>query len=583
MQLRRVYLLLPLLAFVCALPLLTGGCSCGHDFEFHLQSWMDAAEQFRHGTLHPHWAFSAAYNAGEPRFVFYPPVSWTLGALLTLLLPLRAVPATFTLLALALSAVTMFRLARRFFSPGASVLAAATCIANPYLLFTAFERTAYAELLAVAWLPLLLDALLSESIQAERVALPVALLWLTNAPAAVIGCYTAAIIVLVRAAVEMRGGTTSIRGRAVPALAAVLRASGGITLGIGLAAFYIVPAAYERRYVQIAMAVIPNMRVQDNFLFGHTGDSPHDSVLRTVSLIAVALLCAACAALAVTTARGSTRNLASGQSRLLLAVLSSLTVWIGLLLAPASLPVWKHLPELAFLQFPWRWLSVLAIAVSLGFVLALRSVKLKASVALTLAALLAGGAGFAGMHAFRQSCADDDLPAARQARFTQHLGVEPTDEYTPNNADNDVLRANDPPYWLTSDPQSFAPGTTPNPATHPEGQSALQLPLTPQSAGTHEPVAIHAVAPAAEFLVLNLRAYPNWEILVNHQPALPYRGDPRDDGLIVVPVRAGVSDIEVSWRQTPDQWTGAALSAAAAAVYALLLRGRRSRRIERSA
>src|SRR4030088_868446 len=64
----------------------------------------------------------------------------------------------------------------------------------------------------------------------------------------------------------------------------------GTILGLGLAAFYILPAAYERRYVQIAMAIIPNMRIQDNFLFHRTGDALHDQVLHTASLIAVILL-----------------------------------------------------------------------------------------------------------------------------------------------------------------------------------------------------------------------------------------------------------------------------------------------------
>src|SRR5439155_3603884 len=53
----------------------------------------------------------------------------------------------------------------------------------------------------------------------------------------------------------------------------------GTTLGLGLAAFYILPAAYQRRYVQIAMAIIPSMRIQDNFLFQRIGDPAHDQVL----------------------------------------------------------------------------------------------------------------------------------------------------------------------------------------------------------------------------------------------------------------------------------------------------------------
>ena len=72
---RLPYLLIPLAACIAIFPLILHGCSCGHDFDFHLLNWMEAAHQFTHGNLHPHWAFTPAYDAGEPRFVFYPPLS----------------------------------------------------------------------------------------------------------------------------------------------------------------------------------------------------------------------------------------------------------------------------------------------------------------------------------------------------------------------------------------------------------------------------------------------------------------------------------------------------------------------------
>ena len=84
---RLPYILIPLAAFIAILPLLIYRCSCGHDFDFHLLNWLEAARQFTHGNLHPHWATTPAYNAGEPRFVFYPPLSWTIGAILGLTFP----------------------------------------------------------------------------------------------------------------------------------------------------------------------------------------------------------------------------------------------------------------------------------------------------------------------------------------------------------------------------------------------------------------------------------------------------------------------------------------------------------------
>src|SRR5437899_2209599 len=226
---RLPYLLIPLAAFLATLPLLINGCSCGHDFDFHLLNWMEAARQFTHGNLHPHWAYTAAWNAGEPRFVFYPPISWTIGAILGLLFPWTWTPILYTWLALTAAGLAAHYLTRDFTTPTAALLAAIVYTVHPYMLFTAYHRTAYANF--------------------------------THTPP-----------------------QTRLR--------LALNTIVGTTLGLGLAAFYILPAAYERRYVQIAMAIIPNMRIQDNFLFHHTGDALHDQVLHTASLIAVVMIAA---------------------------------------------------------------------------------------------------------------------------------------------------------------------------------------------------------------------------------------------------------------------------------------------------
>src|SRR4051794_40997643 len=97
------YLVIALAALLAVLPLALHGYSCGHDFDFHLRSWMEASSQWHHGILKPVWAFHAAWNAGEPRLLFYPPLSWMTGALLTTLLPWTAVSTTFTWLVLCIS------------------------------------------------------------------------------------------------------------------------------------------------------------------------------------------------------------------------------------------------------------------------------------------------------------------------------------------------------------------------------------------------------------------------------------------------------------------------------------------------
>jgi hypothetical protein len=584
MQRGRLYLLLiPLAALIPVLPLMVHGCSCGHDFDFHILNWLEAARQFTHGNLHPHWAYTPAYNAGEPRFVFYPPLSWTLGAILGLLLPWAWTPLAYTWLVLTAAGFLLHRLARSFASPTAALLASVFYLVNPYTLFTAYERTAYAELLAAVWIPLLLHAILRPDeeggVTIPRIALPVALLWLTNAPAAVMGCYALALLAGIRLIFNPRQ-------RVQLALNAIL----GTALGLGLAAFYIVPAAHERRFVQIAMAILPGMRIQDNFLFHHIVPNPaaladaalHDTVLRTASVVALLLLASTTVAISIalrstrpgapyidsdvwasrkarphsfpnrhsfperqdpgapsfaSPAKGGIVNVQASTTRSTLYALTILTLTIAFLLTPISNPIWLHAPELAFLQFPWRLLAILAATLSLTVGIALNTIRLTRRATAAAAVVIAIALSFPAYTLFHQGCDPEDTVAARVALFHSPLGTEPIDEYTPKTADNDSLAHSNPPYWLSSDPD------TPAPTTAQPGPAPRHLSLD---------------SPIPQILILNLRDYPAWHITLN--TAVVISRERRDDGLIAIAIPAGHSDIDITYARRKDQTLGATIS-----------------------
>jgi hypothetical protein len=581
--------------------MLLHGPSCGHDFDFHLLNWLEVNTQLHHLTW-PRWAYTPAYNAGEPRFLFYPPLSWLLGAALTQVLPFPLVPIAFTFVALTLSGLTLRRCAAPYAPPAAATVASILYLLNPYMLFTAYERTAYAELLAAAFLPLLFAAILTPRPTIPHIALPIALLWLTNAPAAVMGSYALAVLTLLRLILGtpsfqlLRGGAIHEPTPAVLPLPSslsprpwslALTSALGTALGLALAAFYILPAAYERRFVQISMAVIPGMAPADNTLFHHMSLSPgisahdalaqdslaqdalaHDIVLHTASVVACILLALTAATLLASLLRSS-RNptlLASGSAAeepagiahqshppssllpLPSSLLCILTVVLALLLTPASLPIWRHLPELAFLQFPWRLLALLAPILALATAGALS--RLRPPFTLALAPILAAILIPSAWHTFQQPCDLPDTPQARAALFHSPLGTEPTDEYTPTDADPDALHPEDPPYWLL--PPS-SPIDTPAPANAAPGPVSNHLTLT---------------LPTPETIVLNRRAYPLWRIQLNHHPVQPLAQ--RTDGLIALALPAGPDTLDLTLAQSPEELAGDLLSILAALTLATL-------------
>jgi hypothetical protein len=549
-------LLIASTALIAAGVLFAKGNSCGHDFDFHLLSWMEVARAWHAGLLYPHWVQDANYGAGEPRLIFYPPASWLLGALLGVVTSWHAAPVLFVLLALLIAGGSMYLLAREWAPRGAATFAACLYVANPYAMFVAYERSAFGELLAAAWLPLMVLFALRRSGSVAPLGLSVAALWLTNSPAAVIGSYLLAVLAL---------GMWIAEGRPWPAL----RAAGGMALGLGLAAFYIVPAAFQQRWVQIERAINPGMRVEDSFLFAHTANAFHDQVLRTASWILVLEFTGASVA-----AYLAWRKRAGGPARI---VLTAMLPVILLLQLPVSEAIWRHAPHMKFLQFPWRWLMALSVA---GCALAGMAVVRQAKWRVLVAGIMIAALAISGALLFFQPCDDEDAVTAQLAGFRKGQGTEGTDEYTPVGVDNAAVQQHLPLVRVLRSAQDDTADDTP--ADNPEwragdpGSIAAQVDAKRPN-GEHWIVSV--ATPQTGYAVLRLMDYPSWRVTVDGQPV---KSRPlREDGLMAVPVNAGSHVMEVRWAATRDVVAGRAVSTIALLALAVVAMRERKGRVHR--
>ena len=508
-------------SFAVVLPFFFLGIPSGHDFEFHMNSWMEVVNQWRHGIVYPRWAALAHHGYGEPRFVFYPPASWMLGAALGALLPWKIVPEAFAWIALTVSGCSMFLLARSWLDHNSALFAAVAYAANPYFLVIVYWRSAFAELLAGAWLPLLVLFMVREEKRADRVIVPVGLVicavWLTNAPAGVMACYSLALLSLI-VAVARRSSRSLLHG------------ASAVLLGLALAAFYVLPAAWEEKWVNIAQVLSPGVRPDDNFLFTTIADADHNRFNRLVSLVAASEIMVFAAAAIFSRGR-------HGKST----IWTALAAWAAaatLIMCSFTRIAWRYLPELQYLQLPWRWL--LCLNVALALLVAMAWPRARLAVWLTMLSVVP----FV-WHGVQPPWWDTAADIAAMHRSHESgQGYEGTDEYVSDGADAYDVNPNARKVTL-------------------QDSGAAQIRI---ERWEPELRMFSVQSPQPEHLLVKLFNYPAWQVEVNGQIA-DQTSD--DAGQMIIPVAAGENQVRLTFVRTWDRTAGGIISLATAGLLVL--------------
>jgi hypothetical protein len=544
-----------------------------------------------------------------------------LGAALGLILPWHLAPIALTFLTLAATGLATRALALEALDDLPATLAGCASLFSLFTLFTAYERSAFPEFAGGFWLPLIVLFVMrdhpsfscpvlssaaaekggnprsSSSHESSRVppvpriwgpgreagpatepacsllrsafngstaplAIALAGAWLSNLPLGVMAGYLMAGVALLWALVRK-------------SWAPLFRAALAAVLGLGLAAIYWLPAAFERNWVDIKQATEdPGYNFENNWLFAHSSNpllAAHDGVLHQVSWIAVSMIAVAVAAIVLSWLRGTLPIAKTAVSRLWWIPIAAIPIVVFFFLFPVSRPLWYLLPEMRFLQYPWRWLEAVEAPMAIFLVTAIWPSGQRARVtmlALCSAVFLASTA-YAAKHFF-QVCYPEDTVASVLFDYRAGAGFEGMYEYEPPGGDDSSIATGLPDACLVSDPSIVLGKPDPDdPDSNPvwsldQGSCQATFPLLNGNQTNPEHREISATTTRAGYLVLRLVSYPAWRIRLNGQllTARPKRAD----GLIVVPVPQGPIDLSIDWTTSPDVVAGRWIS-----ILALLL------------
>lgn len=429
------------LAMVASSPLFAAGWYLSHEDLTPLERLIALSAEIRHGDLYPRWLFDSYGGNGSPYFNFYSPAFYFAAAYLHVV----GVPLTISLkipafLLFFAGAWGMYLWVRGQGGHLGGMIAAILYLFAPYHFVDIYVRGALAEFSALAVLPYLflgIDLALDPARQRTgvlAVAAGAALMPLTH------HLSTLMIIPFALFYTLWRWRQT---GRSRKRILAPL---GGALAGAGLSAFYWLPMLLERRYLlDFAGAltsgyyaytrnfVSPGQWFSPTWGFGSPFNGTEEELSRQVGIV----LLGAVALVVLTLSRV---DLSSRHRALTLLALGGLALFMT---TAASAFVYRAVPPLAYVQFPWRFLGpavffLAAAGAGLGTLPLARRFGLPLLILLAALSIVVSSAQRSVSKAIQQDFvqAEADMISGRGLG-----GFSNWDEYLPRWASRELLKA----------------------------------------------------------------------------------------------------------------------------------------------
>ncbi len=598
---RRAALVLVAATFVAGWPLVLPWVYDTHDGHYAIYNAAQFDVAVRDGHLPVRWLPDLFGGRGIPHFVYYHPLAFYLVEAIRLVVPSTiASMKIFELLAIAAAGFTMREWLRGRLPAPAALAGAVAYVLAPYHLVEIHVKGDPPAMLAYAAAPLLPMAI-ERAARGARFG-PAAL---ALASAVLVLSHMLSALLLI----PFLALWAALSIRSAPPRAAA-RVAGGVAAGAMLSAWHWLPALAERDLVHIDSPLgILFFDWREQFVAWWQWFSPlwgyHGSFAGTADAMSFQV-----GPVHVGAVLAAVPILRKGRDALAVWSFATLVAALAMTHA-ASRSLWEILPFLRFVQYPWRFLSVVSLAASalVGWAVAReggkRLVLLAAATPFALDAAFAGWernglyaalalwTGIAGLAVVALWTRSDRSAAATSFALSVllsatalpwsavplharlkgepfviplresdlapervRLGIRRTtarDDYLPRTVA--AIPPRDPAQ------EYLPPPGAANPTPHETlaGDPVVEI----VSNRTHRRVLrVRASVPSS--LALNLHEFPGWEVRIRRGDAPPRVVSHAWDaeGRIVVPVPEGTSEIEVAFTSTEPRRTGGWISLA---------------------
>ena len=377
--------LIGLFGLVVISPLLQPGYFWGaHDARHAVYFIFQYDKAVQDGIWLPGWGPDWAFGYGYPFWIVYGPLSTFVGELFHHFGGLGFEDSVKAVLALSilLSGLAMYGFVRSWLGRNAGLVAAVAYMAIPYHLVDVYVRAAVAESVALVFLPLALwtfrEAVLRPRLTAVIAAAftYAAIMWTSNLVALVFtpGLAAYVLALLIWRGLDERRKAQDAKPWVREFLAFILRRGlwplSAALLGLGLSAAFFVPALIEQRYINQTQWFGKYYDPFQHFVyffqlfnpawgFGISQPGPDDIAKGAMSY----QLGAAAVLLSLIAVALSWKQAAERRREIWFwAAWAAISVFLTL---GISAWVWRHVPLVPYAQFPWRYLMLAILPLSI--------------------------------------------------------------------------------------------------------------------------------------------------------------------------------------------------------------------------